>query len=80
MESMISKESIDQLECKQKRVIQIIMKLDKRDGITFKCKENGILLFKDIIKLELCKFCYLYKCDCIPHALRVLMPGNEKCS
>ena len=25
--SMINKESIDQLECKQKRVIQIIMKL-----------------------------------------------------
>ena len=37
-----------------KRVLQIIMKLNKRDSITFKFKENGILLFKIIIKLELC--------------------------
>ena len=47
------------------------------DNATFKFKENGILLFKDIIKLELCKFCYLYKSDHIPHALNVLMPSNE---
>ena len=47
------------------------------DSIIFKFKENGILLFKDIIKLELCKFCYLYKSDCIPHVLKVLIPGNE---
>ena len=46
-----------------KRVIQIITKLYKRNSITFKFNENGILLFKDIIKLELCKFCYLYKSE-----------------
>ena len=74
--SMISKKSIDQLECKQKRVIQRIMKLNKRESITFKVKENDILLFIDIFKLELCKFCYLFKSDCIPHALKVLMPSN----
>ena len=45
--------------------------------MTFKFKENSILLFKDIIKLELCKFCYLYKSDDIPHALKYLMPSNE---
>ena len=53
------------------------MKLDKRDSITFKFKENGILLFKDIIKLELFKFCYLYNSDCMQHVLKFLMPSNE---
>ena len=53
------------------------MKLNKRDSIIFKNKENNVSLFKDIIKLELCKFCYLYKPDCIPHALKVLMPCDE---
>ena len=33
--------------------------------------------FKDIIKLELCKFCYLYKSDHIPNVMKVLMPSNE---
>ena len=75
--SMISKESTDLLECKIKRVIQIIMKLNKWDSITFKFKENGILLLKDIIKLELCKFCYLYISDYILHAWEVLMLSND---
>ena len=53
------------------------MKLNKRDSVTFKFKKMVSYLFKDIIKLELCTFCYLYKSDCIPHALKVLMPSNE---
>ena len=60
-----------------KRVIQIILKVNKRDSITFKFKENVILIFKDTIKLELYKICYLYKSDDIPHAVEVLMPSNE---
>ena len=36
---------IDHLECKQKMVIQVIIKLNKWDSITFKFKENGIALF-----------------------------------
>ena len=56
--------------------MQLIMKLNKRDIITFKLKENGILLFKHIIKLELYKICYLCKSYHIPHALKILMPSN----
>ena len=52
------------------------MKLNKKDSITFKFKENGILFFKDTLKLELCKFCYLHKSNHIPHVLKALMPSN----
>ena len=47
------------------------------DSITFKFKENGFLISKDIINLELCEFCYLYKSAYIQHALKVLMLCNE---